>query len=132
VSIGEDEAADWLARYGRAWETGDVEGVGLLFTADASYRETPFAAPMLGLEAIRRYWREGAAEGQTEVRFAATVWAVKGMACFSHWQATLRRTATGEPVALDGAFRLVFERDPQGQLRCASLEEWWHRREGDT
>jgi ketosteroid isomerase-like protein len=127
VSISEAEAADWLARYGRAWEEGDVEGIGLLFTEDARYRETPFAPPMEGREAIRRYWREGAAEAQTDVRFTATVWAVKGMDCYSHWQATLRRTGTEEPVALDGAFRLVFARDATGGLLCASLEEWWHR-----
>ena len=34
----------------------------------------------------------------------------------------------GKMVELDGAFRLVFERRPSGQIVCNALQEWWHER----
>lgn len=60
--ITEDEARDWLNRYGRAWEAGDRSAVLRLFTPDAAYHETPFAPPMIGHDAIGSYWQEGAVD----------------------------------------------------------------------
>ena len=126
--ITEQEAASWLDRYGKAWETGDVEGVARLFSEDACYHEKPFDEPMVGRAAIKQYWRDGASEAQANVRFGFTVWAVSGNQCFSHWWASFNRIKTGALVRLDGAFRLIFHRDAAGVLTCTSLQEWWHRK----
>ena len=126
--ITEQEAASWLERYGKAWETGDVEGVARLFSEDARYHEKPFDDPVVGHAAIKQYWRDGASEAQEDVRFGFTVWAVSGDQCFSHWRASFNRIKTGGLVQLDGAFRLIFERDAAGGLTCTSLQEWWHRK----
>jgi hypothetical protein len=61
------ETADWIDSYAKAWETGDDELVGSLFTEDASYRSSPFREPYRGLEEIRAYWRRGAVR-QRETR----------------------------------------------------------------
>jgi ketosteroid isomerase-like protein len=121
------EAEAWLAAYGRAWADGDADAVLRLFTPHAEYRETPFDPPMVGHAAIRRYWQEGAAEGQHDVRFGFTLWSVQGAEAYAHWTASFTRAATGEPVRLDGAFALAFARAPEGTPLCTTLREWWHR-----
>ena len=124
----EQDATDWLQRCGEAWVAGDPDAVVRLLTADATYRETPFDEPMRGTEAIRAYWQEGAADGQTDVSFSSTVWGVKETHAFAHCQAAFTRVASGRRVELDGSFHLTFAQD-EGELRCAALREWWHRRE---
>jgi ketosteroid isomerase-like protein len=121
------EAEAWLDAYGRAWADGDADALLSLFTPHAEYRETPFGPPMVGHAAIRRYWQAGAAEGQRDVRFGFTLWAVQGTEAFAHWTASFTRAATGEPVRIDGAFALAFVRDAEGTPLCATLREWWHR-----
>ena len=123
-----EQATDWLRGYGQAWERGDVEAIGSLFAEDAVYVETPFAAPMVGRAAIRDYWRDGARDGQRDVRFDFTVWTVDGWTCCCHWRARFTRAASGEAVELDGVFRLIFARDGADRLVCRELREWWHRR----
>jgi uncharacterized protein (TIGR02246 family) len=126
ADVTEPEVAEWLAAYGRAWEAGDAEGVLSLFASDAAYFETPFDPPMVGHAAIRHYWQEGAREGQRGVRFAHALWAVRGTEAVAHWSASFTRAATGAPVRLDGAFRLVFARGADGRPLCTELREWWH------
>ena len=126
----EQDVTDWLRRYGDAWVGGDPDAVVRLFTADATYRETPFDEPMRGADAIRAYWREGAADGQTDVSFSSTVWGVRKADAFAHWKAAFTRVASGRRVELDGSFHLTLVEDG-GELRCAALREWWHRRETD-
>ena len=46
----EAEFAAWLDGYKAAWEDGDPAAVGELFTAEATYRETPFVEPLKGNE----------------------------------------------------------------------------------
>ncbi|MGC9371252.1 MAG: nuclear transport factor 2 family protein [Paracoccaceae bacterium] len=122
------EARDWLDAYGRAWVDGDPEAVASLFLPEATYRETPFDEPMVGQDRIRAYWQEGAADAQQDVRFSADVWAVEGSTVIAGWQARFRRVPSGATVELDGTFRLALHRTAGG-VKCASLQEWWHRRE---
>jgi ketosteroid isomerase-like protein len=115
----------WLDRYGNAWIAGDPEAAVGLFANDAAYFETPFDAPMRGPEAIRRYWAEGARDGQTGVTFEATVIAFDGRTGFAHWRANFRRVPSGSFVELDGVLSARFGAD----ARCVEFREWWHRRE---
>jgi ketosteroid isomerase-like protein len=117
--------ADWLRRYGEAWQAGDPLAAVRLFSDDAAYHETPFAAPMVGGEAIRRYWTEGARDSQREIRFAAQPVGVDGDTGHARWQASFIRVATGARVELDGVLAARFA--PDG--RCREFREWWHRRE---
>ena len=57
---------DWVAGYERAWRTPGTAALGELFTETASYSPSPWAQPIEGLEAIRRFWdtaRSGPDEG---------------------------------------------------------------------
>jgi ketosteroid isomerase-like protein len=55
----------WVAAYERAWRGAGTESLAELFTADASYRMSPFASPASGLDEIAALWedeREGPGE----------------------------------------------------------------------
>ncbi len=122
------EIQGWLDGYGAAWENGDPEQIAPMFTETASYRETPFDEPMLGRDAIKAYWQEGAADAQENLEFSSQVWAVDADTAVAGWQAKFTRIPSGVGVELDGTFRLRFVK-VSGHLLCESLEEWWHRRE---
>lgn len=120
-----DEFNQWLAAYGRAWETGDSAAVVALFAPDAAYYETPFDPPMVGLAAIETYWREGAGLAQRDVAFGFDVVAIRGNRGLSHWTASFVRVPSGVRVRLDGILSARFDADG----RCVEFREWWHRRE---
>jgi ketosteroid isomerase-like protein len=46
----------WIASYERAWRTAGTDELGDLFSPDASYLPSPWAAPVEGLAAIARFW----------------------------------------------------------------------------
>lgn len=118
---------DWLDAYGEAWIAGDPEAAARLFAPDARYHETPFDEPMIGREAIHRYWAEGARDAQEQVRFSHDVVAVVGDAGVARWRATFTRVPSGRRVELDGVLLAEFDREG----RCTVFREWWHRREGE-
>lgn len=115
----------WLTAYGRAWETGDAAAVVGLFAPDAAYHETPFDPPMVGLEAIAAYWREGAGQGQRDVSFHFEVLSVAGDLGLCHWSAEFVRVPSASHVQLDGVMAVRFD----GDGRCVEFREWWHRQE---
>ncbi len=91
-------------------------------------RKTPFDDAMIGREAIKNYWQEGAADAQENVKFSSQVWAFDAISAVAGWQAQFTRKNSDVKVELDGTFRLRFAK-VSGHLVCESLEEWWHRRE---
>ncbi len=115
----------WLRRYGEAWIAGDPWAALKLFTDDAAYYETPFEPPMVGSDAIRRYWTEGAQDSQRNVTVAAQPIGLDGDTAYARWQATFERLPAGSFVELDGVLAASFA--PDG--RCREFREWWHRRE---
>jgi hypothetical protein len=114
----------WLDRYGSAWTNGDPDAVIQLFASEAAYYETPFGQPMVGAEAIRRYWTDGAQNGQRGVKFAATPIAINDQTGFAHWQATFQRVGSNVFVELDGILSARFDE----MARCVEFREWWHRK----
>ena len=123
MAIDEAGFADWLDRYGRAWEARDPEQAAALFTEQASYRETPFDEAMIGRRAIAEYWA-GAVAGQKDVKFTHEVLACRGDEGFARWHAAFTGVPGGEAIDLDGVFRCRFG---EGGL-VSALEEWWHIR----
>jgi ketosteroid isomerase-like protein len=53
--------ADWVARYERAWRSRGTDALRDLFTEDASYSASPWSEPVVGLQALRRFWEAGRA-----------------------------------------------------------------------
>jgi uncharacterized protein (TIGR02246 family) len=114
---------DWLDRYGRAWEERDPGAAAALFTEDATYRETPFAEPLRGAEAVREYWAD-VTEQQEDIRFGYGLLAVTGELAIALWTSTFTSVPGGDRVELDGVFVLRFGDDGL----CNELREWWHAR----
>jgi len=110
---------DWIEGYGRAWESGDDQAVGELFTHDAIYWSHPFRRPFHGREAIRAYWRQ-ATGSLTSISLEFGHPVTEGARAAVEWWAILRSkqgTAT-----LPGALILRF--DQHGS--CEELREYWH------
>jgi uncharacterized protein (TIGR02246 family) len=113
------DAAAWIDRYVRAWETNDPEDIGSLFTTDAAYYTNPFAEPWRGQDAIVRGWlsrkdEPGAATFRYEVLATTTVSAiVRG---WTHY--------LDPPREYSNIWLIHF--DQQG--RCREFTEWWMAR----
>jgi uncharacterized protein (TIGR02246 family) len=56
----------WVEAYVEAWRTAGTEALARVFTEDATYSPSPWAAPLVGLAAIGEFWeaeRDGPGEG---------------------------------------------------------------------
>src|ERR1700759_2887815 len=68
----------WIAGYEAAWRSAGTAHLAELFTSDVVYRQSPYEAPVIGLEAVERMWeaeRDGPDEGFT---LATDILAVDG------------------------------------------------------
>jgi uncharacterized protein (TIGR02246 family) len=119
--VNQESLEDWLARYGRAWETAAPDAAAALFTEDATYRETPFDEVMTGRDAIRAYWAE-IPEYHRDLSFSWDVLDIREDRCYVHWRTTYTAVKTGKAATLDGIFVLDFD----GSGLCRTLREWWH------
>src|SRR5262249_25093932 len=121
--------AEWLRRYEAAWETRDPASAMAIFTADATYRETPFEAPMAGRAAIGDYWRAQVEACQDNVDFSFAVLEIDGDIGFARWRSRFDWRPTGRRLELEGIFRCRFRLGGPEDGLCCLLEEWWHQRE---
>ena len=114
----------WLDAYGAAWESGDADAAAALFGANASYRESPYADPVVGRDAIRSSWAAARA-AESDVEFESEILSVSGMTAVARWSASFG--ADAEPAGIDGIFVLEFEADGT----VGSLREWRQSRESE-
>lgn len=116
-------ASEWLDAYGEAWRTGDDEALADLFAPDAVYTSHPFRAPLVGVEAIREYWRDSTStQEELDLRFGNPL--VVGNRVVVEWWASMRDD--GRDMTLPGCLLMRFS--PGG--RCQELREYWHEEEG--
>jgi hypothetical protein len=73
--MNSDEVMAWYAEYEGSWRDRDLAGVERLFTEDAQYRVSPYAASEVGHDAIKGIWSED--EGTTFTADASPV-AIEG------------------------------------------------------
>jgi len=106
----------WVADYERLWRTPGTEMLPLLFAPGITYRPSPWAEPVEGLEALARFW-EAERNGDEEFTMSSEVVAVDG------------ETAVVRVCVDYGAPRRTRWRDlwllrfvPDG--RCSAFEEW--------
>jgi hypothetical protein len=117
--IGYAEAGAWLEGYGRAWETFEGDAWVALFTDDAEYHEDPFAAPLVGHNALRKYLLD-AAESERDVEFVIEQHWVSGATVLAAWHASFVERSTGRLVRLAGF--LIAEVAPNGMV--SRFREW--------
>jgi ketosteroid isomerase-like protein len=107
----------WLAGYEAAWRAPGTDQLAEIFTEDASYRQSPYTEPVVGLEAIRRMW-DAEREGPDEVFTLATdIVAVDGPTAVV--RAEVRY---GDPVGQEYRDLWVMRLGEDG--RCGWFEEW--------
>ena len=130
----------FMQGYKTAWEQRDARRFCALFTADATYRNTPFAVQR-GHEQLVAYWRR--VELQEDVRLRYEVLAAAPGSGVAHWHVTYRvaseelfriwaaSTGTnlvarqpGDPLpwmVLDGVLQARFD-----DGLCRDCRLWWH------
>jgi hypothetical protein len=114
----------WLDAYGRAWESRDPQAATGLFTEDGTYQVTPFLEPMRGRKAIFEYWSQ-VARTEEDIRFGYKILAVTPEIGIARWWASFIRVPPGLQTKLDGIFLVSLD----GDRRCKSLQEWWHKQQ---
>ena len=107
----------WLAGYEAAWRTPGTDPLAGLFTDGASYRQSPYQAPVVGLDAIRRMWDEERAGPDEVFTLATEILAVD-------WPIAVVRAEVryGDPVSQEYRDLWVMRLDGGG--RCTWFEEW--------
>jgi SnoaL-like domain len=109
--------AGWVARYEQAWRSPGTGQLGMLFTADATYSQEPYAEPVTGLAAIARMW-EAERDGPAEVfGMTSEIVAVDGVVAVVRVE-----VGYGEPVRERWRDLWVIQFASDG--RCAAFEEW--------
>ena len=107
----------WLAAYEAAWRAPDTQGLAALFAEDASYRQSPYQEPVVGLGAIRRMWDEERAGPDEVFTLAAEILAVDGPTAVVRTQVRY-----GDPVTQEYRDLWVMRLGDDG--RCNWFEEW--------
>ena len=107
----------WLAAYEAAWRAPGTQGLAEVFTDDASYRQSPYQEPVVGLDAIRRMW-DDERDGPDEIfTIAADILAVDGPTAVV--RAEVRY---GDPLRQEYRDLWIMQLGDDG--RCNSFEEW--------
>ncbi|MGE0353271.1 MAG: nuclear transport factor 2 family protein [Gemmatimonadales bacterium] len=113
--------ADLIDTFGKGWSRCNVETLLSAFNENARFVETPFAAPLEGIEAIREYWRE-IPYYQSEVTFNRGEIFVAGPWFSTEFKCTFRRRRTGDWVDARGALFCETENGKISEMRM-----YWHR-----
>jgi ketosteroid isomerase-like protein len=107
--------------FGQGWTRTQVDILLSVFAPDARFIETPFAQPLVGVEAIREYWRE-IPYYQSEITFTSGEIYVVGPWFSTEFKCTFRRRRTGEWVDARGAIFCETAGDKITEMRM-----YWHR-----
>jgi ketosteroid isomerase-like protein len=111
------QVSRWVAGYESAWRAPGTQRLAELFTSDASYQQSPYERPVVGLAAIARMW-EAEREGPDEVFTLATeIVAVDGDAAVVRAEVHY-----GDPPRQEYRDLWVIRLDDAG--RCTWFEEW--------
>jgi hypothetical protein len=111
----------WVTGYERLWRTPGTEQLGVLFSRDVSYLPSPWARPLVGLEALTGFW-ESARDGPDEkFSMRRRVVAVDGSTAVVRVEVDYD-DGEGGPSAGRWRDLWILDFDPDG--RCRAFEEW--------
>lgn len=117
MALDREAVSRWIASYERVWRERRPADLGELFTDDATYRASPSAAPIRGIDAIRRWWA-AETDPAEEWLLGSEVLAVDGDVAVARLEV---RYAAPDPRRYLDLWILSFA--PDG--RCRSFEEWY-------
>lgn len=105
----------------KGWSKADVAVIMSVFADEAVFLEAPFAPPMTGTDAIRRYWAD-VPYHQSEITATSGEIYVVGPWFSTEFKVTFRRRRTGEWVEARGALFCELAGDRIGEMRM-----YWQR-----
>ena len=109
--------AAWVGRYEQAWRTEGTATLAELFTADASYRTSPWAEPIEGLGAIQGMWEAERQGPHEDFAMVSEVVAVEGDTAVVRVEVVYRYQGG---IRWRDLWVVRFASDG----RCAAFEEW--------
>jgi len=110
-----------IEQFERGWSKADPGAIAALFTEGAVFLETPFAEPLRGVDAIRRYWSD-VPVNQAEIHVTTGEIYAAGPWFSTEFKATFRRRRTGDWVEARGAIFCETEGEKISEMRM-----YWHR-----
>lgn len=105
----------WIAAYERAWRTAGTEPLRELFSADASYRMSPYTEPARGLAAIGELWEQERVGPDEEFAISHEVIAIEGDTAVARIEVVY-----GDGKRYRDLWIVRFAADG----RCREFEEW--------
>jgi SnoaL-like protein len=111
------EFTRWIEAYERAWRSPGTGALDRLFTPEATYRNAPFAEPVVGQQALAAFW-EAERDGPDEpFTMRSELVAVEGAVGVARVEVTY---ASPSPHLYRDLW--VITLGPDG--RCSAFEEW--------
>jgi ketosteroid isomerase-like protein len=107
----------WVEGYERAWRTSGTAEVAALFTADATYMQSPYLQPVVGVDAIALMW-EAERDGPDEVFTLST----EVVAVEARTAVVRAEVRYGQPLRQEYRDLWVLQLEADG--RCSWFEEW--------
>jgi len=111
------QVSRWLAGYESAWRAPGTQTLAGLFTGDASYLQSPYEQPVVGLAAIERMWDEQRAGPDEVFTLATDILAVDGVTAVVRAEVHY-----GDPPHQEYRDLWVIRLGDDG--RCTRFEEW--------
>jgi hypothetical protein len=112
-----EAVARWVDEYERAWRTAGTEALADLFAAHVSYRVSPWAAPIGGIDALAAFWEDGRDGHDEAFTMASEVVAVDGLVAVVRVSVDY---VADEVNRWRDLWVLRFDEDG----RCSGFEEW--------
>ncbi|GAB4585185.1 nuclear transport factor 2 family protein [Nocardia sp. IFM 10818] len=109
--------ARWVGAYERAWRTAGTAAVGELFADKARYLVSPWAKPIVGIEALRGFWEAGRKGADERFRMMSEVVAVDG-------NTAVVRVFVEYEDEEPGRWRDLWVLRFDGEGKCEWFEEW--------
>lgn len=112
---------DLVDTFVEGWSRARVEQIVSVFSDQAVFVETPFSPPLVGLEAIRRWWAD-VPYHQSEITVRTGEIYGAGPWFATEFRAVFRRRRTGEWVEARGA---IFCETSSAKI--SEMRLYWHR-----
>src|SRR5512139_766301 len=113
-SLTSETFSSWLDAYSLASIQNNPQASAELFARNAEYYETPFDEPMIGRDAIHKYWEIGA-RTLKDKEADYQILSVKDNLGIARWQSMFTDVKSGKRFALDCLFLVEFD----NYFRCS-------------
>jgi ketosteroid isomerase-like protein len=118
MGIDRAHVDSWVAGYEAAWRTAGTEGLGALFTPDATYSLSPWREPpVAGLDALAAMWEDGRDGPDEPFTMEHEIVAVEG-------DTAVVRLAVEYGGTPGGRWRDLWVLRFAADGRCMAFEEW--------